>query len=171
MAATRPRSLAGVAGSLCLLTVLVCLGALFIRPTLTGALWGLFSYALYRTLIARRLLCRHHHRGVNCYRLERFEEAHQAFVQSEQFFRRYPFLDRWRSVILGSASAYNFVELAGYNQALCMNLLGQDQEALRRLDQLLHERPTMAAAIALRGTLSTPFATDNIQADPDRWFA
>lgn len=171
MAAARPGSLSSFAGSLVLLAVVVCLGAVLIRPALTGVLWGAFAYTLYRTLIARRWICRHHHRAVRHFRHERFDEAHQAFVDSEGFFRRHPWLDQWRSLLLGSASTHTFAELAGYNQALCLRYLGQDEEALRRLDLLLDERPHMAAAIALRGALTTPGNSEHHPKDPDSWFA
>jgi tetratricopeptide (TPR) repeat protein len=163
-------SRAGIAGSLVLLAGFVAVGAVFVRPMGTGAFIGFFGYAFYRAVIARRIVCRHHHRGVQRFRLGRFEAAYTAFARSEAFFARHRWLDRGRSVLLGTAVAYDFTALARYNQAQCLGRMGQTEEAVRFLDALLADHPDMAPAIALRGALTSAATRAPTETDPDKWF-
>jgi len=163
-------SRAGIMGSLAVLGIFALAGAVFVRPTSTGAMLGVLGFALYRAVIARRVLCRHHHRGVRLSRLGRFDAAHAAFVRSEAFFKRYAWLDRGRSVLLGTAVAYSFTEVARYNQAHCLARIDQIDEAVRHLDDLLADHPGMAPAIELRGALLEGGQTSPRETDPDRWF-
>lgn len=170
MAVARPRSRAGIAGSLAVLGVFVLAGAILVRPMSTGAMLGLLGFAFHRVVIARRILCRHHHRGVRLARLGRYEAAHAAFARSEAFFQRHGWLDRGRSMLLGTAGAYRFTALARYNQTHCLARMGQIDEAVRHLDALLADHPSMTPAIELRGALFEEGPTPPRETDPDQWF-
>jgi hypothetical protein len=163
-------SRAGIIGSLTLLGFYVLTSMFWVRPALTGAFLGLVGFAAHRALLARRLLCRHHHRGVQLFRLKRYEAAHAAFDKSAAFFTRWAWLDRHRHLLLGTAGHHEFVSLARYNQAQCLAALGRTQEAVRVLDALLDDRPATVPAIALRNVLQDGCQQPSKETNPDRWF-
>jgi len=118
------------------------------------ALWaGSATYLAYRWIVVRRIILKDHRAGVLATRRGRFEEALQCFERSEAAFLKRERLDRYRAVLLGSASSHRFLTLARYNQAYAVSRLGRGAEALERLDAVLAEHSDMVPARELRDVL------------------
>ena len=114
---------------------------------------GIVAYAFYRLFIVRRLVCRDHRLGVVLTRRGQFAEAIAAFQRSETFWERHPTLDRYRALVLGSATSHGFGVLARYNQAYCLSRLKRGREALNLVGRVLAEAPDMLPARELRDIL------------------
>lgn len=142
------------------LLTLVPLALFVLAPWLAGAslypsavLFGSLSFLLYRLIVVRAILCRDHRRGVVLTRRGRFEEAVVAFEASERVWGQRPTLDRFRALLLGSATPYRFTVLARYNRAYALSRLGRGEESLAILQNLLAEDASMLPARELRDVL------------------
>lgn len=150
---TRPMSLLGA------LLTFVPLGVTIGAWTLTGlplrhaTMAGAATYLVYRWVVVRRVILAEHRRGILAMRAGRFEEGLEAFRASEAWFDRHRTLDRYRALLLGSASRHPFRILARYNQGYALSRLGRGEEALERLDAVLEEAPDMNMARELRDVL------------------
>lgn len=137
-----------------LLGLLFC----FVSATLVGE-WiggiavGAVVFTMYRVLFVRMLLCRDHRRGVSQTRAGHFVDAIASFQASAAFWDRVAWLDKARGILLGSAVAYPFGQLARYNEAYCLSRLGRGEEAISTLQGLLKRAPDMAIAKELLDVL------------------
>lgn len=147
----RPISWAGALGSFVLLAIVI--GAATLIEPARGGLVGATLFLAFRFLVVRRLLCRDHVAGLRALREGDLEAALAAFRRSESRWRERRLLDRFRGLLLGSASLYDFLTLARYNQAFCLARLGRADEALAILDDLLATEPDNGMAATLRDLL------------------
>ncbi len=118
-----------------------------------GALLGAGLFLVYRLVIVRWWVCRHHRRGIDRTRAGRLEDALHAFVESERFWERHTWLDARRGWLLGSASRWPFAALARYNQGVCLSALGRHHEALEILDDALVRWPELSPAREMKGAI------------------
>ncbi len=123
-----------------------------------GVPFGLAVYALYRLVVVRRFVCRHHRLGVALTRRGKFEDAINAFHRSEAFWARHGTLDRFRGVILGSGTSHPFHVLAQYNQAYCLSRLGRGAESLELIGRILAKHADMVPARELRDVMAAGHA-------------
>lgn len=150
----RPTRLGGLLLSLIPLSVAVAvpwLAGLRFYPS--AVMVGVFGFLAYRLFVVRFGLCRDHRRGIVLIRRGRFEEGRAALEKSEQVWTARPFLDRYRAILLGSATPHRFAILARYNQAYALSRLGRGEDALERLESVLAEDPSMMQARELRDVL------------------
>ncbi len=119
----------------------------------TATLLGVFGFLAYRVFVVRLGLCREHRRGIVAMRRGRFADGLTAFEASERTWRGRPFLDRYRALLLGSATPHRFAVLALYNQAYALSRLGRGEEAMSRIEAVLAEDPSMLIARELRDVL------------------
>ena len=119
----------------------------------TALMAGAWGFVLFRIFVVRLGLCRDHRRGVISLRRGKFEEGIAAFERSEAKWTARPTLDRFRSVLLGSATPWRFRTLARYNRAYALSRLGRGEEALALLNEVLDEAPSMYMAAELRDVL------------------
>src|SRR5688572_13025657 len=84
----------------------VAIGWFFVS-TPNGIALGAAAYLAY-SFGSRRLLLRDHRRGMRLVRNHNFEAAIPAFEKSYEFFRRYAWADRFRSVVMMSPSASSY---------------------------------------------------------------
>lgn len=117
-----------------------------------AALVGAFPYAL-GTMAVRPLLTWHHRAGVRALRRGRFADAVADFEASLDFFTRHPLLDRYRFVLLLSAGAAGYRELAMCNLAYAHARAGDREAALAWCDRALADYPGNPVASAIRDTL------------------
>lgn len=110
-------------------------------------------FLVYRLFVVRLGLCRDHRRGVLLIRRGKFAEGLAAFEKSERVWERRPTLDRFRAVLLGSATPHRFAILARYNQAYALSRLGRGEECLEKLEATLADDPSMLQARELRDVL------------------
>jgi tetratricopeptide (TPR) repeat protein len=79
-------------------------------------------YALSMTL--RTLVPRAHRKGINAIKAEQYQDAIVHFEKSYTFFTRFPWLDRYRALILLSSSKLSYRQMALNNIAFCYSING-----------------------------------------------
>lgn len=118
----------------------------------------LLGIAAYLVLLfaSRALLTRHHRKGIRQVKKERLTEAILHFEASLRFFTDHPLLDRWRAVVIFSASALSYRDLALCNLAYCHGQLG-DKERMKHFYQqaiaLNPENPFAASSLRMIETV------------------
>ncbi|HEY1603686.1 MAG TPA: tetratricopeptide repeat protein [Pirellulales bacterium] len=96
----------------------------------------------------RRLLVNDHRRGIVLVRQQQFADAVPCFEASYEFMRRHPWADRWRCLLVGSASATSYREMALCNIAFCYSQMGEGDKALACYERAIGEFPDCAVATA-----------------------
>ena len=157
----RPVSCLGAIVSLGALAIAAALASLLLGPG-RGLIVGAVVFLAYRIIIVRRVLTREHTRGIALTRRGEFAAAIEHFRASERYFERVDWLDRWRWLLLGSATPYRFRDLARHNRAYCLARLGRGADALELLDTLLAESPSMLIAHELRELLRAGAASRGV---------
>jgi tetratricopeptide (TPR) repeat protein len=115
-----------------------------------GLMWGGAVYLLY-SVGSRRLFPQAHRAGIKLMRQERFEQAIPKFQESVAFFERYPWVDRFRSIVLMSPSAISYREMALVNMAFCYTQIGNGEQGRLIYQKCLERFPNSGiAASALR---------------------
>ena len=153
---SRPTAWKGLAQALVLYVFICVLAASLAGELLHGVMLGSMSFLVYRFVVVRELITRHHRRGVLRSKDERWEEALVAFRESFRFWDRKRWLDDARGLLLASTATYPFRVLALYNEAWVLYRLGRPEEAGVVLDAVEQEVPNMVAARRLRRALAEP---------------
>lgn len=128
----------------------IIVAAMFIASQLSsgnGLLWGAGAFLAY-SFGSRKLMTRDHRAGVALAKRQQFEEAIPRFQKSLEFLDRYPWIDRFRSVVLMSPSAISYREMALANMAFCYSQVGRGEEARRHYEQCLQHFPDSGLASA-----------------------
>lgn len=103
--------------------------------------------------VARPLLTRHHRAGIRALRAGRFDAAVRDFEQSRDFFTRHPALDRFRFLILMSAGAATYRELAMCNIAYAHARAGDIAASRKACGEALAAYPGSVIAASIAGSL------------------
>jgi hypothetical protein len=113
----------------------------------SAMIWGALVYLGY-SYGSRSLLLRQHQAGMRAMHAGRFQEGSRHFEASYEFLQRHAWIDRFRSVVLMSASAITYREMALVNAAFAQLQLGHQSEAKSGYERALREFPasTLAAA-------------------------
>jgi hypothetical protein len=118
------------------------------------------------SVVARPLLTRHHRAGIRALRAGRYDEAALAFAESRDFFTRHPALDRYRFLILMSAGAAPYRELAMCNIAYARARAGDIAAARKACGEALAAYPGSVVAASIAGSLPPgPACGDDARAD------
>jgi hypothetical protein len=125
---------------------------------LDAALVGAAPYFAW-SAVARPLLTRHHRAGIRQLRAGRFDEAIRAFGESRDFFTRHPALDRYRFLILMSAGAATYRELAMCNIAYAHASAGDIPAARKACGEALAAFPESVIARAIGDSLPAESGT------------
>ena len=124
------------------------------------------AFGVSAMAVARPLLTRHHRAGIRFLRAGRFEEAIRAFGESRDFFTRHPALDRYRFLILMSAGAATYRELAMCNIAYAHARAGAIPAARKACGEALAAFPGSVIARAIADSLPAgPAPGDEPRAD------
>ena len=126
------------------LTIAMLLGNYFVS-TSNGVLIGASVYLAY-SFGSRMLIARDHQRGMSLTRGLRYAEAIPYFANSYKFFSDYAWIDRYRSVLLMSASQASYREMALCNIAFCYSQIGDGQRAEKYYHQAVNEFPDSGLA-------------------------
>ena len=110
-------------------------------------LWGAMAYLAY-SIGSRQLIARAHRAGVRLVKQQRFADAIPTFQESFDFFERHPWVDRFRSLILMSASAASYREMALANIAFCYGQLGNGEQCRTYYQKCLERFPGSGLATA-----------------------
>lgn len=102
-------------------------------------------------LLARQVLTGAHRKGIRRVKQGQFAEAVPLFAESYAAMVRWPWIDRYRSLLLGSASRWSYREMALCNEAFCHGQIGDGRKMRERYAQALAEFPScVLASSALR---------------------
>ncbi len=112
-----------------------------------GFIYGPAVYLLY-SFVSRFLLTREHRAGVALAKEQKFEEAIPRFQKSLDFLDRYPWIDRFRSIILMSPSAFSYREMALANIGFAYSQIGRGAEAREYYEKCLERFPNSSLATA-----------------------
>jgi len=120
--------------------------AVRLSPTY-GFIYGPAVYLLY-SFGSRFVLAREHRAGVALAKRQKFDEAIPKFQKSLDFFDRFPWIDRFRSIILMSASAFSYREMALANIGFAYSQIGMGAEARVYYEKCLERFPNSSLATA-----------------------
>lgn len=108
------------------------------RPN--AAIYGVVGFFVH-LVGARHFIPRAHRRGVRHLHKEQFREAIACFADSDRFFSRHPWIDRFRAVVLLSPSSWSYREMALLNMAFAHSQLGEGRKAQEYYRQVATEYP------------------------------
>lgn len=106
------------------------------NPILNGAL---SYYAL--SMVLRTLVPRNHRKGISEIKNERYEEAITSFEKSYAFFSKFPWLDKYRLLILLSSSKMSYKQMALNNIAFCYSIKGDRLKSIEYYHRIMTEFP------------------------------
>jgi tetratricopeptide (TPR) repeat protein len=131
-----------------------------------AVLAGAIAYVV-ASIMLRFGVARHHRRGVSLFKKERFSEAVPHFFRSYDFFVKYSWLDRWRSVTLLSSSRISYTEMALLNAAFCLAQSGERDRSIQEYKRVLDQFPGSKMAEAALRLLEPkdPDAQQSVAAD------
>lgn len=98
---------------------------------------ALIAYAL----VSRRLIAGHHRSGCRAFRRGELDTAISEMEASYAFFQRRPWLDRFRSLTMLSASAMSYRELALLNIGFFQAQAGRKDESKAAYQRVVAEFP------------------------------
>lgn len=113
----------------------------------SGIFWGAVVYLVY-SFGSKLLLTPDHRRGVKLMKQGHFKEALQAFQKAVAHIRTNPWIDRYRWIVLLSASSMSYLEMGLCNMAFVNSQMGNGAEARRLYQECLAIAPNNALAIA-----------------------
>lgn len=116
----------------------VCIAAL--GDPVIGASLGALSYLAY-SFGSHAILARHQRAGVRRCRQRQWAEALTCFQRSQACFEQFPWIDRYRQVLLMSVSGASYHEMALINQGRCLIYMNRGLEARRIYEQALELCP------------------------------
>lgn len=96
-----------------------------------------------------------HVRGMKLMRKKDYPGAIEAFAQSEQFLIANPWIDKYRCLVLLSASGISYREMALYNIAMGYSALGNVTQTRKTLTHFLEVAPRSPLGRHVRAALST----------------
>jgi len=113
-----------------------------------GMVLGTAAYLLY-SFGSRLLLARHHSAGISLSQQGRYPDAISRYQRSLEFFDRYPWIDRYRSLVMMAPSALSYREMALINMGACSNQIGDYEQARAYYAECLTRYPgnTLATAV------------------------
>ena len=126
---------------------------LLLRDWLLSMILGASIYLAY-SFGSRYILAAAHRAGIRLSRHGRFKEAIACYEQSYDFFSRYHWIDRYRSVVLMTPSAISYREMALINIAFCHGQLGNGDAAKQYYEKALDEFPDSVMARAGLGMVN-----------------
>lgn len=126
-----------------------------------GILFGALVY-LVLSFILKLTITGAHRTGIRAIRKLDFANAIPDFERSYACMQRHPWVDRWRSITVLSASATSYREMALVNIAFCRGQLGDGAQCRALYERALVEFPDSAIAKAalnmLRSVEAVPTA-------------
>lgn len=158
----RPVSPLGVVVNLGIVLGFVAAGAFFTEKH--GAVIGCCGY-LFLSLLLRSVIARHHRRAITSCKRQQYARAIPEFEKSVEFFRRHPWLDRWRAVTMFSTAAMHYREMALVSLGFCHSQLGDGVQSRRYYEQALAEFPANGMAEAALRILDAGHSSGSLR-DP-----
>lgn len=101
---------------------------------------GVGLYFLY-SILSRRIISRLHRKGMKLLLKDKYHESIDWFRKSIEFFEKYPWLDKYRSVLMLSSSVWTYREMAMMNIAYAYSQMGEGKLAAESYKKILEEYP------------------------------
>lgn len=133
--------------------IIVLLGFFYYKLDLNDGNEGIYAGLTFLALayLSKMLIAKEHRKGIRLTKQGKFEEAIPHFQRSADFFTRYAWIDKWRYLVLLSASKMCYREMAFCNIAFCLTQTGKGNEAKKMYEDILKEYPqNIIATTALR---------------------
>ncbi len=135
-------SLIGAVPHLAVLVALIVFGRWLDSDN--GPLIGLGLFLVVRLIL--RAIPHDHRSAIALVRKHQFADAIPCFQRSLDFFDRYPWLDKYRSLLLLSPSAASYREMALANMGFCYSQVGDGHNARSHYQQCLERFPDSGLA-------------------------
>jgi tetratricopeptide (TPR) repeat protein len=111
---------------------------------------GALVYLLLSGLL-KRILSRHHRKGIALYKKGLFKEAITHYQNSYAFFIKHSWIDKYRYLTLLCSSRVSYIEMALLNIAHCYGQIDEAEESLKYYQLALQAYPNSEVAkMALR---------------------
>lgn len=107
--------------------------------------WATAVFLILANLV-RRILISDLRRGIDTLNAKKYAEALPWLERSVTFFQRYPWLDKYRYLLLLSSSALSYREIALVNRALCIGRTRSFEETDAAFKEVLQEFPESVLA-------------------------
>jgi len=133
----------------------VCIAVL--GDPVIGAGLGALIYVAY-SFGSRTILAKHQRAGMRHYQQRQWSEALTHFKRSQAFFEQYPWIDRYRQVLLMSPSGVSYHEMALVNQGSCLIHMNCGLEARRTIERALGLYPDSTFAEGILKTMDAGIA-------------
>lgn len=108
---------------------------------------GAGVYILY-SFGSRALMARDHRAGIALNNQHRFADAIPHFKRSLEFFDRHDWIDRYRSIVLMTAGAMSYREMALANIGFCYIQTGDGAQARLHYEKCLERFPRSEIALS-----------------------
>lgn len=139
-----------------LLFIAVLTGIAYLLNPEYALILGAALYILL-SFLARTVVGKNHLKGIHLTAEKDYSNAILEFQKSYEFFKKYPWMDKYRYITLLSASAIPYGEMALNNIAYCYAELGDGPNALKYYKLTLKEYPdSVIAKIGLESLNNTP---------------
>lgn len=89
----------------------------------------------------KAIFARAHRQAIACVKRGEFVEAIEHYEKSLAYFQRYPWIDRWRALVLLSGSSMSYRQMALIGIAFSHSQLGNGALARQCYEQTLREFP------------------------------
>ena len=127
----------------------VVLGSIIALFYWFGMPWPVFCGSLafaFLSLVLKLTFTKDLRKGTDALNAKHYAEALPWLDRSAAFFQRYPWLDRYRYLLLLSSSALSYREMTLVNRALCIGRTRSFEETDEAFKAVLHEFPDSALA-------------------------
>lgn len=112
-------------------------------------IYGALTYFLLAWFL-RLGLQRHHRKGMNFLRKQKYAEAAAEFQNSLAFYEKYPWVDKYRFITMFSSNAIPFQQMALNNLGICYLYMDNPQKAMvyfEKLAQMTNYHPNIMKII------------------------
>jgi tetratricopeptide (TPR) repeat protein len=116
------------------------MAAYYVMGTEQFVIFGAGTYLTISNLL-RFLALKDHNKAVKSLKAGEFQDAIPAFQSSYDFLNGYPWIDKYRYLILLSSSKISFREMALNNIAFCYSQSGEGEKAISYYKRMFAEYP------------------------------
>lgn len=119
---------------------LFLVGLYYILGVAHSFLFGIVTYLVGSSLI-QFVAVKDHRQAGRAVKSGDFRAAVAGFQSGYDFLNKYPWIDKYRYVVLLSSSKISFREMALNNIAFCYSQIGEGEKAISYYNQMLSEFP------------------------------
>jgi tetratricopeptide (TPR) repeat protein len=120
---------------------------------LTNFIAGWLLVIVYRYIV-RYTITKHHAKGLQLVKAQKFNDAAIAFQKSLDFFEIHPDLDKWRSIFFLSPGKYGYKEMALLNLGFVYGQINEGEKSEQCYKKVLEINPNNGAAKAALNLLN-----------------